>query len=61
MSALRLLAFIGALILVAMVDGIISGTIASFWGDLNGCRFGDVVSGAIAVCAVWDWTGRLKG
>lgn len=60
MTAVRVLAFLGAVFVAGTIDGVITGTIAAFWGDLNGCRYGDVVSGSVAVVAVWQWTGGLK-
>lgn len=55
---LKLLAFIGALVLIATVDGAISGTVASFWGDRWGWRVNHLVLVLVGINAVWSWVDR---
>lgn len=58
---LKILALTGALVLIATVDGVISGTVSAVWGDWWGCRVDHVAIGIIGVIAVCGWADRRVG
>jgi hypothetical protein len=60
MSAMRLLATLGLIVLMATADGVISGTVSYHWGRDLGNLADDFVSGTVACWGLWHLTERLS-
>lgn len=54
-SVLRGLATIGALVVIATIDGVISGTVSAFWGDVWGKRVDDIALFLVALAGIHRW------
>lgn len=56
----RTLGVFGAVTIIALIDGTISGIAAATWGDVWGNRLDDLALFGVAVAALWQWMGRLQ-